>query len=213
MVAPVSPPSTPRPIIAQQQWPAEEFGNTPPPTDPRVTWIGDALTIQALRLTASDSVAAGREVIYICGATLSVQQALELLATRADVDNRAGGVIVLALGTFGPVAHRGLGDLLRTIGTHRRVILVAPAVLSRAYPWVPEVHSLYRSEASSSPDISYIDWQQQVSVHPDLLAPNGATFSVWNRGGQAWLDAINLAIEKAYRPTLPSGEPPSTGTG
>lgn len=200
------------PTASTQQRPAEAFGSTPSPTDQRVTWIGDALTIQARRLVAGD-VVAGREVTYICGATLGVQEATSLLATaQRRPDSRIGGVVVVALGTFEAVDSGDLAGLFREIGPHRRAILVAPAVLSRAYPWVPEVNSLFRSAASSSPNISYVDWQQMVAVHPDLIAANGATFSVLNRGGQTWLDAINQAIEKAYGPTSSIVDHPIVGT-
>jgi hypothetical protein len=165
------------------------------PPDPRVTWIGDALSIQALRL--GETLAPGREVAQFSAPMLTTREATTAVSDPAN-SQRVGGVVVLALGTFEQVTATELSDLLDRLGPQRRVILVGPGTLSPDVPWAAEVNALYRTTASARLLTYYVDWQNEVDRDRGLLDRNGITFPDAGPGCKAWVAAINSLIAAIY---------------
>lgn len=166
-----------------------------PPTDPRVTWIGEALSIQALRL--GETLAPGREVAQFTAPMLTAQEATAAVSDPAN-GSRIGGVVVLALGTFDQVTAPELSDLLDQLGPQRRVVLVGPGTQSQDVPWAAEVNALYRSAAAARGFTYYVDWQSEVDRDRNLLDRNGITFPEAGPGCKAWVAAINAVIAAIY---------------
>ncbi|MGI6797893.1 hypothetical protein [Gordonia sihwensis] len=177
-----------------------------PPADTRVSWIGDALTLQSERLGAL--AAPGRELTWFTSPELDARQAARLIADPAN-RGRVGGTTVVALGTFAPISSVSIDELLRALGPEQSLVLVTPGVRSSALPWTSAVSALYRRVAEVRPRTQVVDWQVRVDRSPELLASNGVTLAEDLSAANAWVGAVNQAIESTYRvapPVMPVQE-------
>jgi hypothetical protein len=91
------------------------------------------------------------------------------------------GLVVVALGTNGPVTNNQIDQLLGIVGPHRILALVTPHHGNYAY-----VPGLYRAAALQYPGrVEVLDWDGISAGHPEWYAPDGI-----HLGGTAGVDAF-----------------------
>lgn len=132
-----------------------------------------------------------------------MSKAPEMIAAAAA----AGGlreVVVLGLGTNGPVSRASLEDVLTEIGPQRRLVLVN---VQAPRSWTDGVNNTLTSFAADHPSrVVVADWKAQIAGHLDLLA--GDQIHPGHRGGLLYADALDqalhtLAERSTYRPANP----------
>ena len=118
----------------------------------------------------------------------------EELAARGELRQ----VLVVGLGTNGPVDDADLDRLLRVAGERRIVIVNAYADRW----WIPEVNQKLRAFADANRGVTLADWQAAIPLVPDGLAgddihPNPSGGVAYANSVQAALDAL---LERNERP-------------
>jgi peptidoglycan/LPS O-acetylase OafA/YrhL len=135
-----------------------------PPPGPQITAIGDsvmlagATVLQARLPGITIDAAVSRQMID------APQVLAELRAT-----GRLRPIIVLGLGTNGPVTADQLTRILGDIGPGHRVVLVTVHVPK---PWQDQVNAVLDG-ARAQPGVSLADWHTLIAAHPALLYPDG----------------------------------------
>ena len=100
-------------------------------------------------------------------------------------------VLVVALGTNGYFGDGTIARLLKEVGNDRDVIFVtahAPVV------WVPANNADVRLITKQHHNVYLADWDKAISVHPELLGPDG--IHPGPTGGSLYANSIAAAIAK-----------------
>lgn len=110
-------------------------------------------------------------------------------------------LVVVALGTNGPVTATQIVQLLGILGPRRLLALVTPHNGNYA-----DVPGLYRAVARANPErIELLDWDAYSAGHPEWFAPDGIHLS-GTAGADAYAQLIASALLNAGGP-LPSTTP------
>ncbi|MDZ8201153.1 acyltransferase family protein [Microbacterium sp. SSW1-59] len=114
-----------------------------------------------------------------------------ILRTLRD-EGRLRPVVVVGLGTNGPVDRATLEEIADIAGPDRRVVLVN-AFAPR--DWVPGVNDTLRTFAAAHSGVSVADWSAAIDPHRELLA--GDRIHPGHRGGDVYADAVAAGVERA----------------
>ena len=114
-----------------------------------------------------------------------------ILRTLED-EGRLRSVVVIGLGTNGPVDRETLDEMAAIAGPDRRIVLV------NAYApreWIPQVNDTLRAFADDRSDVSVADWSRAIDRHVDLLA--GDRIHPGRPGGDVYADAVATGVDGA----------------
>ncbi|MGO9753383.1 MAG: hypothetical protein ACLP22_18110 [Solirubrobacteraceae bacterium] len=176
---------------------------------------GQTITVQPQRASAPAGpppLAVGDSVLYDAAPALSyygfesnamvcrtMSEGIAWLQQQAESLPR---LVVVALGTNGPVSDEQIDQLLSIVGPHRILAMVTPH--NGSYAYVP---GLIRAAAQQHPGrIEILDWDQLSAGHPNWFAPDGI-----HLGGTAGIDAYAQLVASALL-ERPTPSPAATAT-
>ncbi|WP_104177811.1 acyltransferase family protein [Cryobacterium sp. Y50] len=173
---------------------ARQATATPAPAERLITAVGDSVMLASAPELQST----------LTGITIdaSVSRGMYsaddiLLALKAA--GQLHSVVVIGLGTNGPITASELVDILRILGPDRQLVLV------NAYAerdWTDGVNATLAEFASGNRRVELANWHDTIAGHLDLLA--GDHVHPGPRGGQLYADEVRAALERlAARPPLP----------
>jgi peptidoglycan/LPS O-acetylase OafA/YrhL len=182
-----APPTTaahPRPTAAPPPTTA------PPPPGPYVptTAVGDSVLVgasQALHARMGAALAVDAEV----GRQFS--DARDILA-QARARGQLGRVVVIELGTNGPITADQIEQLFGVIGPGRKVVLVNVFVPRR---WEGEVNDALAQAAARHLGTALVDWHAAAQGTPGLIGPDG--FHLTPAGAQRYAELITRDIPRS----------------
>lgn len=147
----------------RQQPPAVRL--TPVISGPSVTAVGDSVMVAST--PALQQALPGIYIDAMVGRQFNA--ALPLIASL-KADGLLRPVVVVGLGTNGPVTPSEISQLLAEIGPHRKLVLVNTF---EARPWEQEVNSTLAAAAADHPGVVLADWYTTIEHHTNLLWPDG----------------------------------------
>ncbi|UYN83325.1 MAG: acetyltransferase [Microcella sp.] len=173
----------------------------PPPAGAGITAIGDSVMLASAPYLAEQLP--GIEVH--AAVSRQMREAPTILTALID-DDRLGDVVVIGLGTNGPIAASTLHQIRRTIGAERRLVLVS---VQAPRGWIAGVNETLRDFDDRFRYVVIADWHGTITPQLGLLARDqvhpGAA------GGRVYAQLISEAVD-ALR-ALPPPDPPPPGPG
>jgi len=113
----------------------------------------------------------------------------EILTAQRDAGTLRQ-VVVVGLGTNGPITPAELGAIMRAIGPTRALVLVN-AFAER--DWTPGVNAELADFSAHRPRVALADWSAAIAPHVDLLAGDG--IHPGPTGGAIYADAVASALD------------------
>jgi hypothetical protein len=105
---------------------------------------------------------------------------------------RLGNVVVLGIGSNGPVTKRQLREVLHQIGpTHKLVLVNTYIPLS----WEQQVNTLLARTAKAHRRVFLVDWHDAAATHTSLLYSDGVHPTP--AGAAMYANLVNAAVRKA----------------
>ncbi len=152
----------------------------------RVTVVGDSVTI--------DAAPALEALIPHCRVAASVGEQWtaglsELEQLRSE--GQLGSVVVVALGTNGPVTAAQFAEMMSALSGVSRVVIVtnhAPVA------WEQENNAMFRQEVPRYPTARLAHWNALVSAHPQWLYPDGTHMPIGGSGAQAFAELVKAVL-------------------
>ncbi len=161
--------------------------------------------IQHVPISGTDITAVGDSVmvastpalqVHFPGIYIDAEVSRSLRGGGADTIAalRASGqlrrVVVVALGTNGYYGNGQLSDLVSSLQGHEIVLVAAHA--DRV--WTTPNNDDARALAQTNKDVSFAEWDQAITSHPELLAADGIHPDA--DGGQIYATCIEAALKK-----------------
>lgn len=186
---PLKRPRTPMPVEA------------PPPPGAGVTAVGDSVMLASFpqlveRLPGIEVHAA---------VSRQMREAPSILQSLAQSD-QLGEIVVIGLGTNGPIAASTLSEVRRIIGPERRLVLVS---VQAPRGWIPGVNATLLAFEQRFRYVVLADWYSAITPQLGLLARDQVHPGA--EGGRIYAELVAEAVE-AVR-ALPLPEPPAPGPG
>ena len=162
-----APAARPRPPLASaaNRMPGAQKG--PPqimyPTGDEITGIGDSVMLASAKALqqAFPGIAIDAEV------SRSISAAPGLVQAQRDAGTLRP-IVVLALGTNGPIGQGVLDQVLQEIGPDRQLVLLT---VQAPRSWIPPNNAIIRSFAAAHPrDVTVSDWESAIAPHLQMLA-------------------------------------------
>jgi peptidoglycan/LPS O-acetylase OafA/YrhL len=160
-------------------------------------------------ITGSDITFIGDSVTLAAAPALTTQYPGILIDAQISRSLRRGGiedvqllqaagnlrpVVIVALGTNGYYGDGGLDELMALLKGHDVIFVTAHAPVE----WVVPNNQEVRAILPRYPAVHIAEWDQAISVHPELLGPDdihpGPT------GGQLYADCIKAALAEIKQP-------------
>ncbi|MDA8297947.1 MAG: hypothetical protein M0004_15460 [Actinomycetota bacterium] len=153
-----------------------------------VTALGDSVMLDYASVLVGD-LRARRVVVrarvgeqFSTGATV----AAELRATR-----QLGTIVVVALGTNGPITTEQMAAMRRALAGASLVVFVTVHV---DQPWQGEVNATLRAAAAAMPHAVIADWARLSATHPSWFYADGTHLPIDGPGAHALAALIARAI-------------------
>lgn len=144
----------------------------------RVTIIGDSVTIDA----RPELVAAIRGAVIHARESEQWDQGVTY-ARKLKANGRLGTVVVIALGTNGPITAKGAAQMARVLSPCTRVVFVTNHVPLR---WQNPNNRLLKTAATRHANIVIADWHAVARNHPGWLYPDGVHMPPGGAGARAF---------------------------
>jgi len=136
-----------------------------------VACIGDSVLLGAsgdVRKALPGAIVDGEVSRYV-GGGIPVAQSLA-------AQGQLGNVVVVALGTNGPIAGQAryeeqTKELLRILGTERKIFWVN--IYGPNLTWQDTNNAYLQKVATEHPNVTVVDWYAEVSKHPEWLSADG----------------------------------------
>lgn len=163
---------------------------TPPPPEPIESWQIFALGDSVMLASAPELVEAFPD-IWIDAAVSRGLAAGVGIAEDLAAQGQLREVLVVGLGTNGPIDDADLEALLRVAGEDPRIVLV------NAYGdrwWIPEVNAQLEAFAEAHRGVTLADWEAAIAEVPDGLA--GDEIHPNPSGGVAYAEAVQEALDE-----------------
>jgi hypothetical protein len=177
--------ATPPPTTAAPTTTVPAPTTTLSPAGIRVTAIGDSVMLAAKRLLQAQipQIAVDAKVSRQFGE--AGPQAMRLAAFGA-----LGPVVVVHLGTNGPMSQGQLDRLIASLGPDRRIVLVTAHV---PRPWEALTNQRIREAPGRWSNVSVADWNALSAPHPDWFVHDGTHLQ--RPGEIAYMDLIRSAVQ------------------
>lgn len=174
----------------------------------KVMSIGDSVM-----LASAPELAESMPGIYINAKVSRAMIAGVALVQHLAASKRLRRVVIVGLGTNGPVALSQIQQLRRAIGAHRWLVLVNTFV---PRPWENEVNTTIAEAAHRYPNVLLVNWHKAIEHHTDLLWSDG--IHPMPIGGKLYAKVVRAVVVKALRhhpptPRLPAAHPNGGGRG
>jgi hypothetical protein len=103
-------------------------------------------------------------------------------------------VVVVGLGTNGPVSASDFDAMMSILAGETRVVLVDVHV---DQPWQGEVNAVLRAGVSRYPNAVLVDWQAIASQNPQWFGADGTHVAVGGEGAEAYAFSVVAALTLA----------------
>src|SRR5262249_18290732 len=114
---------------------------------------------------------------------------------RVIADLKASGllrpIVVVGLGTNGPVTAAEISQLFAELGPTRKLVLVNTF---DGRPWEQEVNATLAAAANTHPGVVLADWYTTIDHRTNLLWPDG--IHPHPRGGLLYAQMLRAALER-----------------
>ncbi len=144
----------------------------------RVTILGDSVTIDAAPDLQADIKGA---VVEANVGEQWYQGVAEVQSLRAE--GALGAVVVVALGTNGPITSADIGQMMQALAGCARVVLVTNHVPDW---WQNPNNQLLASAAARYPNVALADWEALAAQHPGWFYADGTHMPIGGPGAQAF---------------------------
>ncbi len=151
-----------------------------------VTAVGDSVMIDA-------TTSLQRDVPGISvNAAVSRQWAQgETVVEQLKVAGQLGAIVVVDLGTNGPITAADFNTMMSLLGGSSRVVFVTVHV---DRPWQNSVNSVLEAGVSRYPNTVIADWASLAAAHPEWFSSDGTHLLTGGPGAQALAALIADAI-------------------
>lgn len=157
----------------------------------RVTIIGDSVTMDARANLIADIRGA------VVHAKLSEQWDQGVTYLRhLKAAGRLGSVVVVALGTNGPISRTGMAQMMRTLAPCTRVVLVTNHVPDF---WQNPNNRLMKAAAATHRNVVVADWQALAAAHPGWFYSDGVHMLTGGAGARAYARLIASKVPARFR--------------
>ncbi len=160
----------------------------------KVIAIGDSVM-----LASAPELAAAMPGIYINALVSRAMIAGVVIVQDLAASKRLRPILVVGLGTNGPIALSQIQQLRRAIGPHRWLLLVNTFV---PRPWESEVNTTVAAAVRRYPNVLLINWHKAIEHHTDLLWSDG--IHPMPIGGKLYSKVVRSVVLKAARHRPPA---------
>ena len=120
------------------------------------------------------------------------------IAKRMDEEGRLGDVVLVGLGTNGPITgyyEHETNDLINYLGANRHIFWIN--VYCPDLDWQTSNNRYLEQLAKEHHNITIIDWYGAVSKHPEWLGEDGVHPN--DKGVEAYATLVRDSIERRYK--------------
>ncbi len=160
----------------------------------KVMAIGDSVM-----LASAPELAEAMPGIYINAQVSRAMIAGIVLVQRLAASKRLRKVLIVGLGTNGPITLSQVQQLRRAIGPHRWLLLVNTFV---PRPWENEVNTTVYQAIHKYPNVLLINWHKAIEHHTGLLWSDG--IHPMPIGGRLYAKVVRAIVVKALRHQPPT---------
>ena len=157
-----------------------------PASGSEISMVGDSVTLAAVP-TLKDRFPGIR---IDAAVSRHLVEGLTVLRRWRDQD-KLRDVVIVALGTNGPIADEDLRDIRRIIGPERSLILVT-AHAPRG--WIPGVNRQLTRFADEHRNVELANWSRAIQPHLDVLAPDQIHFA--GAGARIFASSLEGALRR-----------------
>lgn len=160
----------------------------------KVTSIGDSVM-----LASAPELAEAIPGIYIDAKVDRAMIAGVVLVRHLAASKRLRRVLIVGLGTNGPIELSQIQQLRRAIGAHRWLLLVNTFV---PRSWEDEVNTTIVEAVHRYPNVLLVNWHKAIEHHTDLLWSDG--IHPMPIGGKLYAKVVRAVVVKALRHRPPT---------
>ena len=186
--------ATRRPPPPTQHHPTALPGTTgvaPPFVRDEVTAIGDSVMLDY----GTDLVHDLPRYHVVVDAAVSRQFGAGIaLAQQLRAEGQLGAVVVVALGTNGPVSPAEMSQMIGAVKGAARIVFVTVHV---DRPWQAEVNAELRAAAAATPHAVLANWTSLANRHPGWFYSDGTHLPIGGPGAQALATVVSHAVMTA----------------
>jgi peptidoglycan/LPS O-acetylase OafA/YrhL len=171
----------------------------------KVVMIGDSVM-----LASAPELAQALPGVYINAEVSRAMIAGIVLVQQLATEHRLRQILIVGLGTNGPITLDQIQQLRAAIGPSRWLLLVNTFV---PRPWETEVNSTITAAVRRYPNVMLINWHDAIEHHTNLLWSDG--IHPMPIGGTFYAKVVRAIVRRALRhpPRLPARSRPSNEFG
>jgi hypothetical protein len=151
-----------------------------------VTVIGDSVTLDAAGWIEDDIP--GVDVEAGIGRQWSQG---EQLADQLHVEGRLGSVVVIALGTNGPVSTADFAQMAGLLAGASRVVFVTNHV---DQPWQDPNNAVLAAGVAVTANAELADWNELATPHPEWFSPDGTHMPFAGEGAEVLAGLVAASV-------------------
>jgi hypothetical protein len=163
----------------------------------KVMAIGDSVM-----LASAPELAQALPGIYINAQVSRAMIAGVAIVQQLRAERRLRPVLIVALGTNGPISADQISQLRAALGASRWLVLVNTFV---PRPWEQEVNSTLAAAASRYPNVLLVNWHVAIEHHTNLLWSDG--IHPQPVGGKLYAQVVRAVVLRALRSKPPASLP------
>jgi len=150
-----------------------------------VTAIGDSVMIDA-----EPDLEADVPGIDVNAAVSRQWSAGEQLVQQLKSTGQLGSIVVIGLGTNGPITATDFDTMMADLSGVSRVVFVTVHV---DRPWQNQVNAVLDAGPSRYPNVALADWATLAASHPEWFGSDGTHLAIGGPGAQALASLIATA--------------------
>lgn len=170
--------------------PRSSLGPVPPPPGEFITAIGDSVM-----LASAPKLQESFPGISIDASVSRQMRELPDIVGELKSSHQLRNIVVVGLGTNGPIGRDTLDEVLARIGERRELVVVN---VQAPRDWTPGVNETLAKFAADNPNVTLADWHTAIAPHLAILASDqihpGPT------GGGIYSSTVQAAIDELPRP-------------
>jgi hypothetical protein len=184
-------------VITEKQKPVHVPGT-------KIVMIGDSVM-----LASAQGLYQALPGVYVNAVVSRAMIAGIILVQQLRAEHRLRPILIIGLGTNGPITLDQINQLRAAIGPHRWLLLINTFV---PRPWEDEVNSTIEQAVHRYPNVMLINWHKAIEHHTDLLWSDG--IHPMPIGGIFYAKVVRAVVLKALRHAPPAATrrgPPNVG--
>jgi len=179
---------TPYTVTSAKQKPVRVLGS-------KVMMIGDSVM-----LASAEGLYHALPGVYVNAEVSRAMVAGIILVQQLRAEHRLRRILIVGLGTNGPITLSQINQLRAAIGPHRWLLLIN---VFEARPWEDEVNWTISQAVRRYPNVKLINWHKAIEHHTDLLWSDG--IHPMPIGGIFYAKVVRKVVIKALRHAPPTG--------